>query len=135
MAVIMRLHRLIGIGASEIARRVGAGAPLIDEPVVLARSRIREALALIEPFAHDVHLLPVGASVGLGTAISTDELEDALAPAAEPPPTRPVPDAELAVIVADAAECALAELPATIREGWCVVALVTSGRPCARTCA
>lgn len=126
-AVVMQLHKLLGIGASEIARRVKAGSPLLEGPINIARFRVQEVLALIEPFAHDVHLLSPDAVIGPETAITSAALHDVLTREAEPTPTRPVPDAELTEIVAGAAERAIAQLPAVIRSRWCAVALVTTG--------
>lgn len=127
VAVVMQMNRVLGIGASEIVRRVTAGDALVDAPGMVARAQAREILALIEPFAHEVHLVPTGGVPGPQTAVSDATLGEASVPMVEPPPFRPVPDADLAALVAQATERAIADLPATVHDRWCAVALVTTG--------
>ncbi|WP_454300814.1 DUF4303 domain-containing protein [Salana multivorans] len=132
-AVVMRLHRLLGLGAADVARRASAGTPLIDrglflnDHLVLA-ALLRDVLAAVEPFEHEAHVLGPGEQPTPGSLVPEETLWAIVAVRATPSaPVRPVPDGALARIVAEATCAALAELARSVRERVCAVALVTSG--------
>lgn len=132
-AVLVRLHRLLGLGVTDVARRVAEGAALLDRGLFLndrlpLAALLRDVLATVEPYAHEVHVLAPGETPSPVSRTTADTLEAMLASdLAAGTPIRPVPDAHLAALVADATRAALAELPADVRAGPCAVALVTTG--------
>ncbi|WP_454294824.1 DUF4303 domain-containing protein [Salana multivorans] len=132
-AVVMRLHRLLGLGAADVARRTSGGAPLLDRGLFLNDhlvliALLRDVLAELRPLPHEVHVLGPGEEPSPGTVVAEQTLWAILAAHAAPSaPVRPVPDAALAHIVAGATRAALTELAPSVRERLCAVALVTSG--------
>ncbi|ROR93499.1 uncharacterized protein DUF4303 [Salana multivorans] len=132
-AVLMRLHRLLRLGVTDVVRRVAEGAPLLDRGLFLndrlpLAALLRDVLATVEPFAHELHVLSPGETPSPVSRTTADALEAMLATDLDAgAAVRPVPDARLAALVADATRAALAELPADVRAAPCAVALVTTG--------
>lgn len=132
-AVAMALHRQLGLGVSEVLRRVETGEPLLDRGLWL-NDRVRlerlleEVLSAIGPYAHDLHVVPPGAPRSADTLVDPVTLWALVRPEEDrEPPPRPEPDAALAASLAQATRSALAELPARVAAELCLVALVTTG--------
>lgn len=131
--VVMQLHRLLGLGATDVVRRMSDGAPLLDRGLFLndhlvLTTLLRDVLAAVGSFRHEIHVVGPGQAPSPGTLVAEQTLWAIVAAHAVPSaPVRPVPDLTLARIVAEATRAALAELAPSVREQLCAVALVTSG--------
>ncbi|MGW9350815.1 DUF4303 domain-containing protein [Nocardiopsis flavescens] len=132
-AVLMALHRLLGLGVSEVARRAGSGAPLLrralfgnDHPE--AARLLRAVLDLVSPYRHEVHECVGGAGPGPATRTDAAALLAVLTGAAgAPDPPRPVPDPALTGVIAAATRAAVADLRARHPEDFYAFALLTTG--------
>lgn len=130
---VMRLHRLLGLGVADVLRHIENGAPLLNRELVRndripLAALVRELLFLIEPFSHNVYVVPSGEQPSDRNDTTPQALLTLLSADVEPPEAvRPVPNAELAAFVAGATRAALAELPRQVRDNLCLVALVTTG--------
>ncbi|MEU0492796.1 DUF4303 domain-containing protein [Nocardiopsis sp. NPDC006139] len=132
-AVLAALHRVLGLGVSEVARRALSGEPLLrvelfgDDHAEAAR-RLRTVLDLVAPHRHEVHECVGGASPGPENRTDAAALLAALAAAPEPPaPVRPAPDPELTRVIAEATRAAVADLRARHPEHFHAFALLTTG--------
>ena len=131
--VLMQLHRLLGLGVADVVRRISGGAPLLDRGLFLNHHLVltlllRDVLAAVGSFRHEIHLVGPGQAPSPGTVVAEQTLWAIVAAHAAPmAPVRPVPDLALARIVAEATRTALAELAPSVLERLCVIALVTSG--------
>jgi hypothetical protein len=131
--VVMRLHRLLGLGVAEVIRRVAEGVPLLDRGLFLndripLAALLRDVLAAIENSAHEVHIVLPGEAPDATTLVPEQVLWNLIARDVEPAPiVRPIPDAAVAAVVAAATRAALATLPPAIADELRLVALVTTG--------
>ncbi|MFL1382392.1 DUF4303 domain-containing protein [Nocardiopsis protaetiae] len=132
-AVLMALHRVLGLGVSEVARRARSGEPLLrvelfgNDHAGSAR-RLRTVLDLVAPHRHEVHECVGGAAPGPESRTDAATLLAVLTAAAEPAaPVRPVPDPALARVIAAAARAAIADLRARHPEHFHAFALLTTG--------
>lgn len=132
-AVLMALHRALGLGVSEVARRARSGVPLLRSELfgndhAEAVRRLRTVLDLVAPYRHEVHECVGGAPPGPGTRTDAPTLLSSLDRAGEPPaPVRPVPDPALTRVIAEATRSAVADLRERHPEDFHAFALLTTG--------
>lgn len=133
-AVLVALHRMLGVGIADVQRRIAAGTPLVrvelfgNDHTAVAH-RLRAVLAAVAPYRHEVHECIGDARPSPGTRIDADTLRAVLADVAPPPalPPRPVPDPVLTRVVADAARAAITDLRRAHPERFHAFALLTTG--------
>jgi len=132
-AVAMRLHRLLGIGAAEVLKRADDAQPLLDRGLWLndripLAHLLRDVVDAVAGLAFDVHVVAPEGAAGPDTVTGVQVLWNMLLADREAPPAvRPEPDLELARAIADATRAALSELPGSVADDLCAVALVTTG--------
>lgn len=132
-AVAMRLHRLLGIGAAEVLKRADDAQPLLDRGLWLndripLAHLLRDVVDAVAGLAFDVHVVAPEGAAGPDTVTDVQVLWNMLLADREAPPAvRPEPDLELARAIADATRAALSELPGSVADDLCAVALVTTG--------
>lgn len=120
VTAMMQLHRSLGLGVTEVRRRLEAGTPLIDRGLWLndqprLEALLHEVLDLLgEPVA-EVHVVPPGGSPDETTRRPVSVLWNMIEEAAPPPePVPPAPNASVARGLADALRAAVASLPAAV---------------------
>lgn len=132
-AVLVALHRTLGLGVAEVARRALTGEPLLRAELfgndhAEAARRLRAVLDLVAPYRHEAHECVGGAAPGPQSRTDAAALLTVLAAAAEPPaPVRPVPDPALTRVIAAATRAAVADLRARHPEHFHAFALLTTG--------
>lgn len=133
-AVLMELHRALGLGVSEVLRRIEAGVPLVRAELfgndrAEVAGLLHTVLDLVAPYRHEVHECVGDAEPGPLTRIDASILRSIIdgdtAPAGPPP--RPVPDAGLTRIIAEATRAAVTDLRSRHPEHFHAFALLTTG--------
>ncbi|QNG19332.1 DUF4303 domain-containing protein [Rhodococcus triatomae] len=131
--LLMALHRTLGIGLSEVLRRIDTGEPMVD--VELFGNDHRQVTRLLESvlesvaaIRHSVHECIGDETPAEANRIAANRLANILAGDPESAPAvRPVPDAELSRAVAGATRAAITDLRAAHRDRFYTFALVASG--------
>ena len=89
---------------------------------------LRDVVDAVAGLAFDVHVVAPEGAAGPDTVTGVQVLWNMLLADREAPPAvRPEPDLELARAIADATRAALSELPGSVADDLCAVALVTTG--------
>ena len=133
-AVLMGLHRALGLGVSEVLRRVESGEPLVRAALfgndrAEVADRLRTVLDLVAPYRHEVHECLGDTGPGPATRIDARTLFNVIEAVTDPSGSapRPVADAGLSRVIADATRAAVTELRARHDEQFYAFALLTTG--------
>ena len=135
-SVLVALHRLLGLGITDIRSRTEAGDPLIDVELFAndhedVEQTLRTLLTHIEGLEHSVHVCLGDEGPCTQNAWTAEVLRHMLSAAAAVPgrevAIQAEPARELVDAVADATRRAVTDLRAAHQERWCLYVLVTSG--------
>jgi hypothetical protein len=129
--VLVGLHRVLGLGISEVRARVGSGKPVLDATLFgndgaeVARL-VNTVLDLVADLAHTVHECAGGEPPSAANATPAAVMRAILLPRPTPRPVRPVPDPGLTSAIAESTRAAVTDLRTRHPDRFYAFALLTT---------